>query len=268
MTANRHYGVFAGGEIGKEWLSFPASEDTIWIAADSGANALLKKGMVPDLLIGDLDSIDPQVLGKIKGSSQTEIFQFPAEKDFSDTYLAFRAVQMLEQGGPQKITKEWTAYHIPANTSKLCRKWEQVAEDGNNCLTTNGIKKGSERLLPQVTVFGGSGSRQDHSLANYAIAFSFLKDMDMIFRNSNGIVYPITGGKGITVKPQEEYPYWSIFPLSGRLQGLTLSGFRYPLSQADIAQENASLLLSNEITEDSATIYLKEGKCLVFQVCD
>ena len=56
------------------------------IAADGGANYLCKKGIIPDVLIGDFDSISPEYLNVLKKKSN--IIKFPVDKDKSDTELA------------------------------------------------------------------------------------------------------------------------------------------------------------------------------------
>lgn len=56
------------------------------IAADGGANYLCKKGIIPDVLIGDFDSISAEYLNVLKKKSN--IIKFPIDKDKSDTELA------------------------------------------------------------------------------------------------------------------------------------------------------------------------------------
>ena len=56
------------------------------IAADGGADFLLERNIVPQVLIGDLDSISVNSLDVLKKS--TEILQFPKEKDKTDGELA------------------------------------------------------------------------------------------------------------------------------------------------------------------------------------
>lgn len=57
------------------------------ICADSGANHAFALRLVPDIIIGDLDSIDQAVKEEyvLKG---VEILQFPQEKDYTDGELA------------------------------------------------------------------------------------------------------------------------------------------------------------------------------------
>lgn len=63
------------------------------IAVDGGLNFLDKINVKPDLLLGDLDSAEIQVVVKNKG---IETFKFPSKKDFTDNELALE--YCLEQG--------------------------------------------------------------------------------------------------------------------------------------------------------------------------
>ena len=51
--------IFANGELEiGDWIWSYFSEETAVIAADGGTKHLHKLGMLPDLVIGDLDSLD------------------------------------------------------------------------------------------------------------------------------------------------------------------------------------------------------------------
>jgi len=58
----------------------------IIIASDGGGNFLCANGIIPDILIGDCDSIAPECLAQLKG--KTLIKEFPSSKDKTDTELA------------------------------------------------------------------------------------------------------------------------------------------------------------------------------------
>ncbi len=53
------------------------------IAVDGGADLCMEAGRDPDWLVGDLDSIDPEVLSKVRQSG-AQILQLEREKDISD----------------------------------------------------------------------------------------------------------------------------------------------------------------------------------------
>lgn len=66
----------------------PAPGDLV-IAADAGYRACQREGIVPDLLLGDFDSMEPP-----EGFAQ--LLRLPVEKDDTDTLAAIRAG--LERG--------------------------------------------------------------------------------------------------------------------------------------------------------------------------
>jgi thiamine pyrophosphokinase len=63
------------------------SEDMFVICADSGANHLRRMNIVPDVLLGDFDSIRSQDFEYFK-SIGTNIIKFPVEKDKTDSEIA------------------------------------------------------------------------------------------------------------------------------------------------------------------------------------
>lgn len=69
------------------------------IAADGGANWLMDHGRAPDLLVGDLDSVRPEVLARLQAQG-CQIQQHPPAKDETDAELALIAAAAL---GPQEI---------------------------------------------------------------------------------------------------------------------------------------------------------------------
>lgn len=60
--------------------------DGTTIAADGGADFLLNQDIIPQVLIGDFDSISDNSLGEL--NNKTKILQFPKEKDKTDSELA------------------------------------------------------------------------------------------------------------------------------------------------------------------------------------
>ncbi|MEO8251155.1 MAG: thiamine diphosphokinase [Chloroflexota bacterium] len=84
--------VVAGGDAAADDAAQLADADLV-IAADSGAAWLQECGRSPDVLIGDLDSIDPVLLERLVAEGVT-IERHPADKDASDAELAVgRAVE-------------------------------------------------------------------------------------------------------------------------------------------------------------------------------
>ena len=61
-------------------------EDTL-IAADGGARHLMQMGLVPHVLIGDLDSLTEEEVEDLKAKG-TKVWRFPEYKDWTDLELA------------------------------------------------------------------------------------------------------------------------------------------------------------------------------------
>lgn len=73
--------VIAGGGEAR----FPDTKDAFVIAADSGYNRCVENNIVPDLLVGDMDSIKGSV-----PDVDIPIVRVPCEKDDTDTMLAIK----------------------------------------------------------------------------------------------------------------------------------------------------------------------------------
>jgi len=70
-------------------LALWAKRSDLLIAADGGADHCVVAGVVPDVVIGDLDSISEAVLNKLN-VHDCKIISYPIEKDFTDLELALR----------------------------------------------------------------------------------------------------------------------------------------------------------------------------------
>jgi thiamine pyrophosphokinase len=81
--------IFANGSLNPPVKLSPG--DFI-IAADGGARHCLARGLVPSVVIGDLDSLTPADLESLKALG-AKILQFPVRKDFTDLELALQHAQ-------------------------------------------------------------------------------------------------------------------------------------------------------------------------------
>lgn len=92
--------ILAGGEkpFGKLPLLSLAKADYL-ICADSGANHAYELGYVPNLIVGDFDSVGQDVL-KAYIEKGCPIKTYPVEKDYTDTELA---IQLALEQKPTEI---------------------------------------------------------------------------------------------------------------------------------------------------------------------
>ena len=82
--------IFANGELSNlEAARGLLQPSDYLIAADGGANHLLRMGILPEIVIGDLDSIGEDTLFELT-SADVEIKQYSEDKDETDLELALR----------------------------------------------------------------------------------------------------------------------------------------------------------------------------------
>ena len=90
--------VVAGGELDPVDVALLDGADLV-VAADAGALTLDRLGARPDVLVGDLDSIDAESVGRIRAGG-TRVERHPTDKDASDTELA---VEEAAAAGAERI---------------------------------------------------------------------------------------------------------------------------------------------------------------------
>ena len=88
--------IICGGKIQHyEYLKKYFRDAPFIISADSGARHCRSFGVIPDLLVGDFDSISEADYGGLKAAG-TQIQRFPIEKDMTDSELAVKIA--IEKG--------------------------------------------------------------------------------------------------------------------------------------------------------------------------
>ncbi|MDR0903608.1 MAG: thiamine diphosphokinase [Ruminococcus sp.] len=200
MTAKRVF-IFAAGMYYDDVPEISAGDFVI--AADGGYKYCKEHEIIPDLIIGDFDSLDCEL--KFNG----KIITLPVEKDVTDTAAALYAHDAEE-------------FHI----------------------------------------YGGTGGRLDHTIANIAVAAALSKENKRCFLYGDGVIITaLTNGK-ISHKPQNRGSIISIFSHTDRSVGVTLSGLKYPLNDVVLTSDNP-LGISNETLSDSFSIEVKNGTLIL-----
>lgn len=119
----------------------------------------------------------------------------------------------------------------------------------------------------EIFILGGTGGRLDHLLANIRILAipgkrgigCYLLDACNRIRVTN---HPLC------LHRSEAFgKYVSLFALCGQVRGLTLKGFKYPLSDYTMPAEDP-LGVSNEIIEEKAEIFFESGLLIVAESRD
>ena len=97
MTLKHNKAVlFANGDFpGPERLLNQIADGDFLVAVDGGLSHMTRHGLSPNLIIGDLDSANPDDVSRFKAQG-VDIRKFPREKNETDLELALEAV--LEMG--------------------------------------------------------------------------------------------------------------------------------------------------------------------------
>jgi thiamine pyrophosphokinase len=97
MTNNKNKVIlFVNGDLpaGERILTQITPDDTL-IAVDGGLSHMVRLGLTPDLIIGDLDSVNKAELDQFRGQG-IEVRKYPIDKNETDLEIALEAAQKME----------------------------------------------------------------------------------------------------------------------------------------------------------------------------
>ncbi|HEU5141184.1 MAG TPA: thiamine diphosphokinase [Bacillales bacterium] len=118
-----------------------------------------------------------------------------------------------------------------------------------------------------ITLFGATGGRLDHEWVNIRLLKKSLGtgiEMAIVDRQ-NEIIARKPGC--YRINRDTDYPYLSFLPFGESIKGLSLEGFKYPLSNVDV-DGTTTLTVSNELIEKSGTYSFTDGIVLVIRSRD
>lgn len=129
-----------------------------------------------------------------------------------------------------------------------------------------GIYLALEQGATELVLFGGIGSRFDHSLANAHLLLGLLKKgIRARLVDQNNCVELVDRPMIIHGKVGDLV---STIPLSMMVKGITLTGFEYPLTNRDLALDDEMIAVSNVLAAEKASIYFTEGYLFVIRSKD
>jgi thiamine pyrophosphokinase len=207
-------GIVLGGAV-NDYDSF-ASELTSCdyvVCADGGAAHLAKINVIPDLLVGDFDSIDRQELDKLLKIGVPSR-KYPPEKNRTDSELAVdAAIEFIN-------TKYFQ--HGKSNRSDI-----------------------------RIILLAATGSRPDHVLANQLMAAGLAREgYDVLMSDGVSRFYFLNGPirKIIDTEIFKFSFVVSAIALSNEVKGITYDGLKYPLNDFDL-KSGSQRGISNRLDE-------------------
>jgi thiamine pyrophosphokinase len=141
---------------------------------------------------------------------------------------------------------------------------EQYGAEKDYTDTELAVEYALSQFPEEIILFGGLGSRFDHSLANLQLAWKVFKRGIKITVIDASNALQFTDHK---LSINNSYPFISLLPFSQVVSGVTLEGFKYPLQDA-VLSWGESIGISNELTGQEGTITIKSGDLLVIQAKD
>jgi thiamine pyrophosphokinase len=113
----------------------------------------------------------------------------------------------------------------------------------------------------EITIFGATGTRLDHTMANILLIERYLKkNINITIVDNNNYISILN--KDIVINKKEGY-YVSIVPISECIDGITLKGMKYPLLDVKV-DRGSTLCISNEIIANKAEISIRTGVGILF----
>lgn len=157
---------------------------------------------------------------------------------------------------PDVIIGDLDSYSVSGNEKALVIKDEdQETNDLEKALTYVLRKSASE-----IIVFGATGKRLDHTLKNLSVLLQYDSKFDSII-----FVDDYAKMKIIQSPFKESFEIGSIislFPLSGKVEGITTKGLKYPLKNESL-ENGIRDGSSNEAVEETIEIRFKKGDLLL-----
>ncbi|CAN7434780.1 thiamine diphosphokinase [Rossellomorea sp. LjRoot5] len=121
----------------------------------------------------------------------------------------------------------------------------------------------------KISIFGATGGRLDHFMGNLQLLMTpkLLEariKVEMIdVQNRLSLAEP--GEHNVEKSP--ELQYISFVPVTGNVDGITLTGFKYPLKNRNISR-GSTLCISNELIQSSGTFSFSNGILMVIRSSD
>lgn len=128
------------------------------------------------------------------------------------------------------------------------------------------IQKVSEHHVDRILLFGVTGGRLDHELMNIQLLYQLLQNnVEARIIDKSNQIEMIESGKYIV--ESHGYTYISFIAFTNRVEGLTLEGFEYPLTEQTI-EWGSSLCISNKLSQKKGTFSFRAGILLLIKSCD
>lgn len=128
---------------------------------------------------------------------------------------------------------------------------------------THALEKGCRNVI----LLGGMGGRLDHTMGNIGLLDKYYSSFDHMEFIDGKNRMELLRDSDRTLKRDVRYKYFGLVSLNEEASGIDIRGAKYELTGASL--ERASTLgVSNEFSEDTVEIYVREGTLLIVRSAD
>lgn len=121
--------------------------------------------------------------------------------------------------------------------------------------------------VESVWIFGGTGSRIDHVMANIQILkIAHDQGIKAYLQDANNRIS--LAEKEVKLCKEDSFgDYFSVFPFGGVVEDISIEGAKYPLSHYRLCP-NSSMCVSNELLENEVKITFPTGTIILIETRD
>ena len=232
--------IVSGGDIQSDFALYflkkniekAGRENVRLIAADRGLEFFLDYLILPDVVIGDFDSLSED------------------GKNF---------LEMQNEDIPYGGMLEWKLQKGEGKVVEVVRLRPEKDDSDTQSAMNYAIQNGAK----EIVILGVTGNRVDHLMANFGLLVLAQKqgaEVTLVDRYN----YMKLISDGTVLKKSEQFgKYVSFFPFGGNVTDLTLEGFKYPLSNYCLTAADSGLTVSNEIISEHARVTFSSGVLLM-----
>lgn len=237
--------IVSGGDIQSDFALYflkkniekAGRENIRLIAADRGLEFFLDYLILPDVVIGDFDSLSED------------------GKNF---------LEMQNEDIPYGGMLEWKLQKGEGKVVEVVRLRPEKDDSDTQSAMNYAIQNGAK----EIVILGVTGNRVDHLMANFGLLILAQKqDTEVALADRYNYMKLIPSGT-ILKKAEQFGKYVSFFSLGGDVTGLTLEGFKYPLDKYHLTTADSGLTVSNEISEEYAKVTYESGTLLMIMSRD
>lgn len=245
--------IVSGGDIQRDFaLSFlrekinaVGREKICLIAADRGLEFFIENQMLPDVAVGDFDSLSEN------------------GRKFLEKYGNENPKEGLDKVSDEDL-KEWM--HGKESLKKI--EVVRLRPEKDDSDTQSAMNLAIERGAKEIVILGATGKRVDHLIANFGLlVLARQKDASVSLVDAYNHMALIESGT-VLKKAEKFGKYVSFFALGTDVCGLTLEGFKYPLDHYHLTVADSGLTVSNEFRDDTAMVTYESGDLMMIMSRD